>query len=1108
MSVKIIAGGSGSGKTGTLRKIIIERAISERDRKFFVIVPEQFTLQTQIDYCLSHPDKGLINIDILSFERLAYRVMAELSENKGEVLRETGKSLLIRRAGETLKGELKVFGKNLRKNGYVSEMKSLFSEFGQYRIDESRLEELLDVSRENETLYRKLEDVRKLKGRFEELLGRDHVTSEQLLEKLSVVIPRSELLRDAVVAFDEFTGFTPIQLPVIGEILRKAGDVYFTLEKESREVREGKTGLFCLGDDMLGDVLRLSAESRSQVDDICLLNRPYPRFTEAEDIAFLEENLFRRKPGVYEKAPENISIHNSRNVREECEFAAGEIARLVREEGVRYKDIAVISGCGATYAPYIQRVFGDYDIPCFIDGRRDVLQNSFVEYIRSAVAIAEERYSYDSVFRFLKCGLSDWEPQDVFALENYVLVMGIKGFARWERSFVRKTKDMSEEELAHLNLLREKLLKETGNLVAALRNSGRTVESVTKAVYEMVAAGELQQRLKDKELAFEEMGEKAIAMEYSQIYKVVMELFDQMVMLLGDDKVTVKEYRELLDAGFSEVRIGIIPPGRDQVIVGDMERTMIKDIGYLFFLGMNDVNLPGKLESGGILTDRERRFLRERDIRLAPTSEEKAFIKRFYLYFCVTKPGRHLYLSYCNADMDGKTLRPAVYLGDIRRLFPELKVTDEIEGEGKRKKPARDKKPQIKRLVSGEMLSGKLADQLYGRDIRTSVSRLETFASCPYKYFARYGLGLSEREEMVYTGLDTGNIIHEALYRYGMRLKQKGLAWDLVTKEQRHKLCESIMDEVTCDYGNSVLTSSAVYARNVVLLKRQLEEAVWAFGEQFSKGDFAAAGYEIKTGDYYNQLPVIEIPLSDGDKLSIIGKVDRVDVAEKDDSTYVRVVDYKTGSPVISLSNMYNGIDLQLMIYLEMASRYYSAKGKKTVPAGVFYNYVQDLELNRSSLKEGTLEEIQESLLEAYRPAGIQNASRGVLLAMDNDFSDNDCTESIASPVKIKKDGSYSSYSNVLTTEEFGLLSARMKKKIAEYGGRIKNGEIEAFPLKDACNYCSYQSVCHFRPGERGKDYRKVPDYKIEDVRKLLHEEEEYHAGMDDGTEKSNRDQG
>lgn len=681
MPLKFVFGPSGSGKSSYLYQHVIQESMKYPERNYIVLVPEQFTMQTQKDLVMMHERKGIMNIDVLSFARLAYRVFEETGGGGLPVLDDEGKNLILRKIAGDYESELKMLGGHMKKQGYISEVKSVISEFTQYDIGEDEIERVMESAGESSRLYYKLADIRLLYRGFTDYLQEKYITKEELLDVLSCEVEKSERLKNSTVVLDGFTGFTPVQDRLLGELMRHCREVIVTVTMDRRGnpyVYEHPYQLFALSKQMVTSLLQIAKQNKIPVEEPVELYDHVPwRFKEQEALAFLEKHLFRYGAGAYEKEQEQVKLHLAKNPREEAYAVAEQVRRMMREDRYRLRDIGVIVSDMDVYADHLKQAFIKYDIPFFMDHKRSILLNSFVEYIRSVLHMAEQSFSYESVFRFLRTNLAGFTYEEIDELENYVIGLGIKGYKHWQEKWTRKLRGMAQEDLDKMNHYRRQLVEKVDGLIYVLRQRRKTVADITRAIYEFMVQENLQVRLAEQEELFKAKGELALAREYAQIYRIVIELFDKFVELLGDEQVSLSEYCKLLDAGLEEARVGVIPPEVDQVVIGDMQRTRLKDIKALLFAGANDVYLPGALLRTGLLSELDReKFAREK-LTLSAGGKEKAYVQKFYLYLNLTKPSEKLDIYYSKVSADGKSVRPSYLIQELQKLFPKLKVRDE-----------------------------------------------------------------------------------------------------------------------------------------------------------------------------------------------------------------------------------------------------------------------------------------------------------------------------------------------------------------------------------------------------------------------------------------------
>jgi len=1115
MSLKFVFGPSGSGKSYQLYDYVIRESVKFPDRQYIVLVPEQFTMQTQKDLVMQHPNHGIMNIDVLSFVRLAYRIFEETGGQALPVLDDEGKNLILRKIAGDYEKDLKVLKGNMKKLGYISEVKSVLSEFDQYDIGEEELRQMKVAAGENSRLYYKLQYIG-----FKKYLEDRFITKEELLDALCRVVKGSDILKGSTIVLDGFTGFTPVQNRLLGELLEVCREVIVTVTMDDREnpyVYKHPYQLFALGKHTVTSLIQIAAERKVSVEDpLCLYERPLYRFCDNSAMEFLERNIFRYSKECYKEKQGAVRIHVARNPREEAMKAAGRVRNLVRTKGYRYRDIGVIVSNMEVYGDDLGQAFDLYEIPVFMDHKRSILLNSFVEYIRSLLNMVKDNFSYESVFRFLRTNLSGFTYGEVDELENYVIALGIRGYKKWQESWIRRPKYLEEENLEILNHNRVRLVEKVDTLVYVLRQRSKTVKDVTMALYEFMVREELQLKLQRQSEAFQEAGELALAKEYSQVYRILIELFDKFVELLGDEKVTMDEYLKLLDAGLEEARVGVIPPGIDQVVVGDMQRTRLKDMKALIFVGANDTFLPGALIRSGLLTERDRDKFATGKIHLSPGGKEKAYEQKFYLYMNLTKPSETLDIYYSKVSADGKSIRSSYLIQEMQRLFSGLEIEDEekqafsaqewtpklgmqkvirgfqdgnaMDQEWQELYSWYKRQPQWQYRVEELMKSGfytrpadgltkEVAKQLYGEHFQDSITRIERFSACAFAHFLTYGLRLRERQIYEFQPIDLGNVCHSALEYYSRKLKEEHLSWTEIEEEKRQEYIDDSVEHAISDYGNSVLYSSARNEYMIERMKRLLTRTIWALTKQLEAGDFVPVAYEMRFEN---------------------GKIDRVDLCKDKDKVYVKVLDYKTGSKAFDVVALYHGLQLQLMVYMDaavkMTQKHYP--DSEVIPAGVFYYRLNDPLVEKKVV--GEEEEIWQKVLKELKVDGVMNLKDETLEHLDH------CQvgESAVIPVKYNKNGSLSKNSKVASEQEFEVMMRHALGKVFKVHQKILSGEVAAFPYRrkqeSGCDYCAYRHICGFD--------QKIPGYKYRDIFEMTQSEVIAAMEADAVKENMNRD--
>jgi len=1106
---------------------MIREAREHPEKRYMIIVPEQFTMQTQRELVRLHPAGGILNIDILSFQRLAFRVFEETGASQKPVLTETGKNLLLRRVAAQERSRLDILGSRLEKPGYISQMKSILSELTQYEISEGELEEMIRISEKKPQLQYKLKDILTLYRGFSEYKRDRFLTAEELLDVFCEAAEDSRLLKGSVLAFDGFTGFTPVQQNALKKLLTLCSKIQITVTMDPAEQPVGRIfdhELFYLSKKTIQTLFRLAEETGTQLLEPVVLTQGH-RFRSGGELEFLERHLFRygkqkRLSRTSEKQENGISLHVSGTPMEEVEFAARTIITLVREQGFRYREIAVMAGDLPSCGNYVKKVFEEQGIPCFVDQTVQVLLNPCLEFIRGAFGLLEFNFSYESVFRYLRTGFAGISREETDRLENYVRALGIRGKYQWEQNWTRETASMVPGEAAVCEEYRKRIMESLAPWLEISGTGKAPLRRYAEALYELLVSCKIQQQLKEQEQEFERKGQREKVNEYSQIYRIILEILDEAVELLEEEEISRKEFLEILEAGFGEARVGLIPPGIDQVHVGDMERTRLNQIRVLLFLGLNDGWIPARESKGGIVSDMEREFLHESGIELSPTARENGYVQRFYLYLGLTKPSERLYLSFCRSSSDGGAMRPSYLVAVIRRLFPYLEIRDENVkkdpldqitslktglpylaenlrllrekgGEALRKRTGKLLQlyqedegfgKQAEALVDAaflvlgqEKIDSLTAKALYGEVLENSVTRLEQFASCAFAHFAAYGLQLKEREEYKVRSVDIGNIFHKALELFARKLENSPYNWFTLPEEDRKKLTEDSVEEAVETYGSQVFFDTERNRYGIQRIKRILNRSVWALHRQIQAGRFVPGGFEVSFSSA-RDLKSVNIALSETERMRLKGRIDRIDVCQEEDQVYVKVVDYKSGNTSFDLVALYYGLQLQLVVYLnaamELEQRLHPEK--EIVPAGIFYFRLQDPILEGT--QEMTPEEINREILKKLRPSGLVNQDPAVVERMDGAFEKN----SLVIPVGKKKDGSWTAASKVAKREQLEALSCFVQEKLQHLGQKILEGWVAPDPYERkqecSCTYCQFSGLCGFDRKLPGTGFRKISE--------------------------------
>ena len=1175
-------GASGSGKSTRLYNEVIERSMRDLGTNYIIIVPDQFTMQTQKDVVRMHPSHAIMNIDVLSFGRLSHRIFEEAGLSSFSVLDDLGKSLVLRRVSDILGDKLPIIGKNMHKPGYIDEVKSIISEFMQYGIGDEGLAILEEKSSKKGALNAKIKDLRLLYSEFLAYIKDKYITTEETLDVLCGAIPSSKILKDSVIVFDGFTGFTPIQYRVIKMLLAVSKEVVVSLTISPED--DPYTGsfeeqeLFMLSKKTVYDLEKLEysllqeqgalgvpsfeayrnarneeMSKKNQAGDIFITDKTVKRLENNPSLAFLEQNLFRYNANKFTADTSGIEIFRAQTINEEVRQALIKISDLIRDGGYAYRDIALVCGSLDSYADIISNQARKFDIPVYIDKNSSLLLNPIIEYITSAINIVISGYRYEDVFHFMRSGMSDFSPEDTDLLENYVRALGIKGRKQWEDRFMRrmpkrfvtagKSEKASEKELELLQKLDQMRDAISTSLKPLADSKKGTVKDITKALLTVIESNNSKEKLEAYRDKFEAEGDLKKAREYDQIYDKIIILLGQMDGLLGDEKIELSEYKEILSTGFADIEVGTIPQDVDRIIVGDIERTRLCEVKVLFFLGVNDGNIPSNAGGGGILSDIDRQFLADAtsNVELAPTPRQQMYIQRLYLYMNLTKPTDKLYLSFAELTPDGKSLRPAYLISKITTMFSNITISrpedGDFESQSVKLMDSRDKLSVMMREYANGFLRGQdkknfltlyktikellaengdnsfidqitdaafkqyenrplakaIALTLYGATLENSVSRLEQFASCCYAHFIRYGLHLEERKEYEFDVSDLGNVFHAVLEKYTSEIMSSDTKWRDLPKEKSEEILNRVLTECVDGYGETILLSNARNQFMIERIRRILLRTVDTLQYQISKGKFEPAFVEMDFREAGN-IDEINIALSEDEqkniteKMKLRGRIDRVDLYEDSDHVYVKVIDFKSGNHKFNVASLYYGLQLQLVMYMNVAtatSRKMSG-GKEVLPAAILYYHVDDpMAEGKNDLQPDV---INEEIKQKLKMTGVVSERMDVIQMLDGSING----KSDIIPVEFKKDGSLSSRSATLSDSDYGAISRFTEKKIREFGKSILNGNIEVNPYemgdRSSCTYCSYRSICGYDESIKGYSKRNL-DISSNDAMEIIRSE-------------------
>ncbi|MCQ6558341.1 helicase-exonuclease AddAB subunit AddB [Paenibacillus mendelii] len=1159
MALRFVIGRSGAGKTHHCLHQIMDRVASQPDGPpLIMLVPEQATFQTEYALLGSSELTGTIRAQALSFRRLSFRIMQETGGTALVPINDNGKNMLLYKIVNRLSDELELFQGGESQRGFIERLGELMTEWKRYGIDATLVKQFTDDIRPgagSPLLARKLRDLERIGSVLERELEGLYVDAEDYLSWLVQGFGESPAMRQAQIWVDGFNGFTPKEFEALEALMRHAADVTVTLclDKlyESGE-QPHELDLFRPTAETYIKLRELAERSGVEIENPVLLldETPY-RFRNSPMLAHTERYYGGRKALHLETNElENgaVSLHSASGRRAEVEAVARDIIRRVRDEGLRYRDLAVMVRNGPDYDDYITSVFADYDIPYFLDQKNAALHHPLAEFIRSALEISVHGWRYEAVFRCIKTELL--MPEDGYVtretfdlLENYALAAGIDG-NRWLtksqwKPLMRDTLEGDPVQAGEQELrLFQAIMTAREAVVPTLRKFGRelkkaaNVRQMCEALYTLLMNIEAPDRLERWSRQAAAGGQTLRAREHRQLWDGVMDLLDQLTEMTGDETMPAELFAGMVETGLESLKLASVPPSLDQVLIGSIDRTRSGKVRVCYLLGANDGIMPQRIQEDGILTEHEREKLENGGLIMAPGVRRRLLDERFLIYNALTTPSRHLWISWPMSDEEGKSLHPSEVIRHIKQLFPGIPERM-IMGEPSPGAPAAEQRsfiahpgrtlsylitqlrswrqggaiapmwweafnwyavrPQwqdkLQRLVQSldytnqePFLSTETADLLYGKLLRGSVSRMERFVSCPFQHFAIHGLRLRERELFKLAAPDIGQLFHAALTRLTEELGER---WGELTPEEIREATAGVVGELAVRLQSQILFSSSRHQYVARKLRDIIGQAAVILGEHARRAQFQPVGLEIGFGPE-GPLPPVQIPLSKGRMLEMVGRIDRVDAAQTDDGLLLRVIDYKSGAKQLRLEEIAYGLALQMLTYLDVLLT--SAPdwlGQPAKAAGVLYFHVHNPMLSASNSLPR--DKAQGELLKRFKLKGLVLADEETVRLMDGSL---DTGYSELLPLALKRDGGFYSTSSVASDEQWDTLRSSVRSTLKRIGERIADGDVSIAPYrlggKTPCQFCAYKPVCQFDPLIEGNGYTKLNKPRKDEVWELL----------------------
>ncbi|HNX28637.1 MAG TPA: helicase-exonuclease AddAB subunit AddB [Syntrophomonadaceae bacterium] len=1098
MAIRYVFGRAGIAGTDYIISEIAECLRAKNDQPLYLLVPEQLTLESEKNLIRGIGSNGIIHVEVLSFNRLAFKVLNEAGGRTLNTLNEQGKSMILRKIVAELSPELDTFAGAARKAGFINIISDCLSDFKSNNINSDMLQQYIDGLPEDRMLTGKLKDLLLIFRSFDNYMQDSYIDTEDHINLVTAKLAGTSFLQNARIWIDGFDKFSPQLLKMLAELARLCQHITVSLTMGfGSDDRDGE--IFNISRQTYNKIHALALELGIE-EEIINLNRAQAQWSRKKkpELAFLERELFAYPYDQYTDEINDMQVFAAANIKSEIENVTAEILALVREKDYRFRDIMIACTDMERYSSLIRQAFSDNNIPFFMDEKRGIMNNPIIESILASLQIIIKGYRGDEVFRFLKAGFSNLDHDQCDELENYVLRYGIRGTI-WKKPFTIDNGEPMEQ----INAAREMFINPLKDLERSVKGN-RTCGEMAAALYEYLEEIKLQEKIEAYIAELSEQKQFEYVNENTQIWNIVMMILDQTVEFLGEETASLKEFADILEAGFASFEIGIIPTTIDEVTVGSVSRSKSHGSKALFLIGANDGFLPARPAEHELLSEEEITAMKDNGIDIGFDPEYRLGEANFNIYETLAKAHDHLWISYALADDEGKPLHQSIIVDRLQMIFPALKIEKEqyffnYQNLNMIGTPEGSFEPLILNLkdhLAGHeietcwwdvydwyyrnsqwqdrlaaVLAGfghnnqqnkidaALAGKLYKTPLKASVSRLETFNGCQFAHFIHYGLKPQERKVFELGAPDIGELFHLGLVTFARQLNKQNITWKNLEQEECFTLMDGLMDDLVREYKDGILNSSPRYKYLVQRLKRICRRAVWTLTLHLKRGEFMPAFYEVSFGAR-GLLPPIEIELDSGEKVYLEGRIDRIDLLEASGSAYVKVIDYKSGYQDINLSDIYNGFSLQLIIYLySVLQAMPSYNGKQAKPAGIFYFKIDDPMVTTESQEP---EAIEKEIFKKLKMAGLVLKDVNIIRKMDIDL--NGYSEIL--PVQVKKDDEIAEKSNALAEEEFAALIRHVNYQVKEFSQAILNGEIRIEPAKfqkdTACRYCKYKSVCQF----------------------------------------------
>ncbi len=1074
-----------------------------------IMVPEQYTLEAERQAFRHLGVSALMDVEVVSASSLGSNVLRECGGGRRNFINKYGRHMLLYKSAAQERENLQVFRGMEEKNSFLDAVNNFISEMKQYDCCASDLKAMAESFGEDSYTCRKLMDIYRIFSDYERQIEGKYTDSEDYIDLFLQKMDESQLVKGNHIWVYGFDSVAPKTMALLGKLMTTAEQVNLVLTWDD-EARDRE--LFQLTGIVMDNVVKL-AETLGVPWKKSRVPQEYQIKDRKESISHIEKELYAM-PACRAANSDGITLVEAANLYNEAESAAAYVLHLVRDKGLRFRDIRVVCNDSGRRGAIIERVFQEYGIEIFSDAKRDIMSNPLTQYITSLISVVTEKYSTQSLFAMLKSGFGDLTGEELASLENYGIKYKIKG-TMWKKTLRRGKAEYGEEGLAAMEELRRRAVEKVLPLEELFKadDTGRFLKSFYNYLCD-----DLQ--LREKTLDFiarqEEKELFDLADETAAIWESLSDILNQIYEIMGEDPFEAHAFEDIFRTGLSQVEIGLLPPTEDGLVMGNIQRSRSGRVKALVVVGANEGVLPQERPSGGLFSAEERERFREDGKELCKVDSVRTMEEKLAIYRTLSAPTEYLWMSCSMSDEEGNQLKPSEVFLKIRELFEEITVVEDVinsrqdnmlinsctaglrnlcralEASAEGRPLSRQwqealswfekNKPQELKLIRESIeFTGKqnaigedMAAAVFGKEgqkeLSLSPSRIEKFSRCPFSHMVAYGLKPEERRVYEAAPREIGDIYHRCLMKLTKELTEEGKEitdpespWMTVTRQECRKIVEKEIEAIAGEYKEGLLKAGSVEDYRGKRLSDICSRVCWTIVEQVRVGNIKSMMAEVPFGRR-GTLPPVEVDTGKG-KVYIEGIIDRVDYLPDD---RVKIIDYKTGNETFSVSEAAAGYRLQLMMYMQAAC----TKNRK--PAGVFYFKIKEPMVDFSQ-KEPDRETLEKEIRKSFRLDGVMVDDPQIIKDIAGEFEG--FSEIV--PIRNTKEGiKNTGKEGLMSPEDFHELQEAVEEKIKEAAKKLMEGNIEAHPMKtaqtSACAYCSYKGICRFDTIFEGCSYNIV----------------------------------